>query len=131
MKAFSAIADDIRNMQEYEFFQEYYNYIKQLLDNLEKFKQIEESNGLVKKLIEQGSTLLEEYLIYIHKEKVALVEYVYDKYKEVLEEIASMNSKFVNKELSKIKFSLKVWESNKQSILIMLYNIEGLRTLKR
>ncbi len=49
--------------------------------------------------------MLEEYLIYIHKEKVALVEYVYDKYKEVLKEIASMNSKFVNKELSQIKFS--------------------------
>ncbi|WP_078206675.1 competence protein CoiA [Bacillus mycoides] len=126
------IADDIRNMQEYEFFQKYYKYIQQLQDNLKEFKDIEDSEDLVKKLIrkissssdfyelpfliEQESQSLEEYLIYKNKEKVILVEYVYDKYKAVLEKIASMNPKFVNRELGKIKSTLTSW-GNKPSAL--------------
>lgn len=137
------MAEDIRNMQEHEFLQKYYKYIKQLLDNLEEFKQIEEGKDLVKRLIgrisnssnfynlsfltEQGSKSLEEYLIYINKEKVALVEYVYNEYKEVLEEIASMSPKFVNKELGKIKFSLEVWESNEPSAIDYAIQYRGLK----
>lgn len=126
------IAEDIRNMQDYEFFQKYYKYIKQLQNNLEEFKVIVDSEELIKKLIgeisrssdfynltfliDQGSQSLEEYLINKSQEKVNLVKYVYDKHKEVLEKIASMNPKFVNKELGKIKSSLTSWESKPSAL---------------
>ncbi|MGG0763171.1 competence protein CoiA [Bacillus paramycoides] len=126
------IGEDIRTIQDYEFFQKYYKYIQKLLDNLEEFKVIEDSESLVTKLIgrissssdfyklsfliKQGSQSLEEYLIYENQEKVALVEYVYNKYRDVLEKISSMNPKFVNTQLSKIKYSLESWEVKPSAI---------------
>lgn len=127
-----ALTDDIRYLSENDFFQKNNQLIEKLLQNLQGFKLLKDSDELIKKLLikitfesdlykipflsEQKSYSLEEYLIIKNQEKVSLVEYVYETYKEVLEKIASMNPRYINEELGKINSSLTSWANNPTAI---------------
>ncbi|WP_411334297.1 competence protein CoiA [Metabacillus indicus] len=122
------LIEDVRIMQEHDFFEKYNELIEKLLLNLQEFKKVKDSNDLIKKLmwkinystdiyklsflIDQDTQSLQDYLISKDQDKISLVEYVYTEYKEVLEKLASMNPKYIYKELGKIKSSLTVWGDN-------------------
>lgn len=127
-----AVTDDIRYLSENDFFQKNNEYIEKLLQNQQEFKLLKDSDELIKKLLikitlesdlykipflsEQKSYSLEEYLIIKNQEKVSLVEFVYENYKEILEKIASMNPQYINKELGTINSSLTSWANNPTAI---------------
>ena len=127
-QGYNELIEDVRCMQDLEFFEKYSELINKLSLNLREFEKLKESDELIKKLIykinysfdfyklsfliDQGSHSLEDYLIIKHQEKIPLVEYVYKEYKEVLEKLASMNTKYIYKKLGEIKSSLTVWEDN-------------------
>jgi len=127
-QGYNELIEDVRCMQDLEFFEKYSELINKLSLNLREFEKLKESDELIKKLIykinysfdfyklsfliDQGSHSLEDYLIIKHQEKIPLVEYVYKEYKEVLEKLASMNPKYIYKKLGEIKSSLTVWKDN-------------------
>ncbi|WP_260287752.1 competence protein CoiA [Peribacillus aracenensis] len=122
------LVEDIRNMQDHDFFDKYNDLIEKLSLNLQLFEKIKDGDDLINKiigkinysfqfyklsfLIDQDSKTLQDYLISKDQEKINLVGYVYKEYKEVLEKLASMNPKYIKNELGKIKSSLSVWEDN-------------------
>ncbi len=122
------LAEKIRNLPEDNFFEVYKGLIEKLLINITDYKSLKDSDELTKKLIrnlsydeniykipflvDQGSDSLDDYLKIKYQEKISLVEYAYVTHKDVLEKIASFNTKFVNDKLYSIKGFLKTYESN-------------------
>lgn len=120
--------EDVRCMQDHNFFEKYNELIEKILKNLQDYRKFEESDDIAKKaiseivseidfyelpfLIDQGSNSLEDYLTNKYQEKIDLIVYVYTNYKDTLEKLSTKNSEYVKKKLKKINYWLTVYRRN-------------------
>jgi competence protein CoiA len=125
-------AEDIRHLREKEFFNKYDELIKKLLSIIKEFRSWKDDNELINRLLykitfestfyelsflaNQTFVSLQEQLIDKNREKIELVTYVYEKYKEVLEKLSTYRAKYINNELERIHSSLKTWGDNLTAI---------------
>jgi competence protein CoiA len=116
------LAEDLRSLSDKEFFRKYKDLIDKLILNIQTYKKIEKSQQLKHKLmvdlnhswniykltflVAQAAHSLEEFLIVKNQDKISLVEYAYNTYKEVFEKLASRHTELTNKSLRNIKWFL-------------------------
>lgn len=126
------ITKDVRNLSEEEFFMKYDPFIEKLLLDIEAYTVLENNKDLINRLLvsltymsdlfsinflnEQENHTLEDYLRIVHREKVDLVNYVYEKYNEELEKLATMNFKMIKRKLDKIRPYITPWEETPTAI---------------
>lgn len=119
--------NDIRYLSPEEFFMKYESIFEKLRLNFEEYTALKNSEDLFEKMIyilsliyrsslfsleflkEQRERTLSEYLGTIHKEKIDVVTYVYEKYREELEKLATMRPDSVNRKLRKIYSNITPW----------------------
>ncbi|MDN3365478.1 competence protein CoiA family protein [Priestia megaterium] len=122
------LADDIRNLSNDEFFAKYQKLIEKAITNRQSFKVLENSEDIRHKYItreffswhvykmsvleSQSSLSIEEYLLEKYKDKISLIEYAYNTYKDIFEKLASRNTELLNRDLRKIKPFLQTYEKN-------------------
>ncbi|OJD62930.1 competence protein CoiA [Bacillus sp. NH11B] len=123
-----ALADDIRNLSQHDYFEKYNEFIERLMLNLQTFKAFKDSNDVTRKLlveinyewdiykipflVAQGSYSLEDYLKIKNKEKITLVQYAFETYKDVFEKLTSRHTELTNNSLKKIKWFLPPSKKN-------------------
>ncbi|MDC7770353.1 competence protein CoiA family protein [Priestia megaterium] len=126
------IKDDVRNLSETNFFKKYSNYIDTAISNNKELDLLEKSDDLVQKslrgfisftdvnkmtfLNKQSDKSLEEYLKLEYKDKIALIEYVYNTHRKVLDKLASSNQRHIKSKLETINSWLITYEKNPTAI---------------
>lgn len=122
------LSEDIRHLEDKEFFSKYDEIFKNLLSTIKEFRSWKDDDGLINRLlynitfesmiydlsflVNESSESLQEKLIGKNREKVELVTYVYETYREVLEKLSTYRTKHINNKLERIHSSLKTWGDN-------------------
>ncbi|CAH0309154.1 Competence protein CoiA [Peribacillus sp. Bi96] len=126
------IAEDIRDLSDKDFFEKYKGLIDKLILNIHTFNALKKSQQLKHKiivdlnhswdmykisfLVAQATNSLEEYLTMKTQDKISLVEYAYNTYKDVFEKLASRHTELTNIALKKIKWFLVPYNKNPNAI---------------
>jgi competence protein CoiA len=117
--------DDVLNLDNSAFFAKYKSIVETSLSNLNEYASLKESTELVprylfklanltsfkmvKCLQEQGSLSLVDYLLAKYRDKISLVQYVYDKHKSVLDFLPTRRKDWINEKLGEISWELKTY----------------------
>ncbi|MGG0418741.1 competence protein CoiA family protein [Priestia aryabhattai] len=120
------LAEDIRNLSNIDFLKKYQTFIKKALANEQSFKILKESADIKHKyitrtffswdiykmsfLVAQATLSLEEYLLEKYKDKILLIEYAYNTYKDIFVKLSLRNTELLNRDLRKIKPFLQTYE---------------------
>ncbi|MGM0924671.1 MAG: competence protein CoiA [Bacillota bacterium] len=126
------LAEDIRDLSDNDFFEKYKDLIDKLILNIQDFNALEKSQQLRHKLIvdlnhswdiyktsflvAQATHSLEEYLTMKTQDKISLVEYAYNTYKDVFEKLASRHTELTNSALKNIKWFLVPYDKNPNAL---------------
>lgn len=125
-------AEDIRNLSDGEFYEVHKSLIDKVILNVQTFRALEKSQELKHKLIVSvnyswdlykisfinnlRSLSLEDYLALKEKDKIQLVEYAYNKYKDIFDKLKVRHRELTNNNLKKIKWFLAPDEKNPSAV---------------
>lgn len=126
------LRDDVLTLSNSDFFAKYSSVVDMYISNLKEYAFLKESTELVprylctvcrpwefvmiKHLREQGSLSLEEHLAGKYQKSISLVQYVFDKYKSILEHLPKRRKEWVNERLYDVNWKLKCYESDPDEI---------------
>jgi competence protein CoiA len=119
------LRSDLLALDNDTFFAKHKPVVETSLSNLREYASLKKNTELiprylltlaysgdfnrVKYLQEQGSLSLEDHLRAKYKDRIFLVQYVYDKYKPVLEFFPTRRKDWVNEKLEEINWKLKTY----------------------
>jgi competence protein CoiA len=138
------LRDDVLTLDSSAFFAKHKSIVETSISNLKEYASLKQSTELVprylfkranlrefkmlKYLQEQGSLSLEDHLTAKYGDRIALVQYVYDKHKSVLEFLLTRRKDWINEKLGEINWKLKTYATEPDVIdyAIQYGNLESI-----